>query len=97
MAKRHSLASSILLDGALALTTLLRITLDPIRRLAVVPALFQPHLRNTTHNRPMIAINRAPKTETMGRVPTRATRHSGNHRRQSALARRSRTRNRVSA
>src|SRR5262245_54016248 len=42
---RHVVAAAVLLDRALALAALLRVALDPVRRLAVVPALLQPHLR----------------------------------------------------
>ena len=36
---KYALATTILLDRALTLTTLLRIALDPICRLAIVPTL----------------------------------------------------------
>lgn len=59
----HSLASSILLDRTLALATLLRITFDPIRRLAIILTLLQPHLGNTANHRSVIGIDRAPEAE----------------------------------
>jgi hypothetical protein len=62
---KDSLAPSIFLNRALALTTLLRVTLDPIRSLAVVPTFFQPHLRNTTHDRSVIPVDRTPETKQM--------------------------------
>ena len=60
---RHMVAAPVLLDRALALAALLRVALDPVRRLAVVAALLQPHLRDRTHDRPMVRVNRAAEAE----------------------------------
>jgi len=60
----YSLAPSILLDRRLTLGTLLRITLDPIRRLTIILTLLQPQLRDTANQGSMIPF-RASKTEIM--------------------------------
>jgi hypothetical protein len=39
---RHVIAAAVLLDGHLALRTLFRVGRNPVRRLAVVAALFRP-------------------------------------------------------
>jgi len=72
----HMIAPPILLNRALAFTTLLRITLDPIRSLTIISTLLQPHLRHPTYNRSMIPFNRTTKAELMPGAPTR---HSGHH------------------
>ena len=41
---RHVIAAAILLNRHLALRTLFRVRRDPVRRLAVVAALFRPQL-----------------------------------------------------
>jgi len=60
---QHSLAPPILLNRTHTHTTLLGIALDPIRRLAVVPTLLEPHSCGPTHNWPVIALNGTPKAE----------------------------------
>jgi hypothetical protein len=62
------LAATILFDGTLTLATLLRITFDPVCSLAVIVALLEPHLRNSTQYRPMIAIDIATKAKLVLRV-----------------------------
>ena len=80
------LATTILLYRRLALTTLLRIALDPISSLAVILTFLQPELRNRTDNRSMIAINRATKTKFVVRGST--TVHSRDNGGKGRLARR---------
>ena len=46
--KPYSLATSVLLDCALALTALLRVALDPVGGLRIVPALLRPEFRDAT-------------------------------------------------
>jgi len=46
--KRYSLATSVLLDRALALAALLRVALNPIGGFRVVPALLRPEFRDAT-------------------------------------------------
>ena len=60
---RHLLASTVLLDGTLAFTTLLGIALDPVRGFTIVLAFLQPHLGDRTDNRSVIRIDRASETE----------------------------------
>ena len=43
---RDSLAATIFLNGTLTLATLLGITFDPVRSLAVIAAFLQPHPRD---------------------------------------------------
>ena len=62
--KEHDLlASSVLLNRTLTLRTLLRVTLYPVGCLTVVTALLEPHPRDSTHNRPVVILNRASKTK----------------------------------
>jgi len=61
----HMVAPAVLLNRALALAALLGITLDPVRRLAVILALLQPQLRNRAHDRPVIALDGAAKAKDM--------------------------------
>jgi hypothetical protein len=60
---RHVVAPSVLLDRALTKRTLLRVALYPVSRLTVVAALFEPHLRDGTHNRPVVVLDRASETK----------------------------------
>jgi len=57
------IASSVLLNCALTVGTLLRIALDPIRGLTVIFALLQPHLRDATHDWAVVAVNGTSKAE----------------------------------
>jgi hypothetical protein len=50
----HVIASPILLNRRLALGTLLRIRIDPIRRLRVVRTLLDPSLQQQTQTRPVV-------------------------------------------
>ena len=61
--KIDSLATSVLLDRRMALGALLRVTLDPIRSLAVVLALLQPKLGDRADQRTVIALLSTPKAE----------------------------------
>ena len=58
-----ALAPAVLLDRALALGTLLRIALDPVCRLAVVAALFQPERRHAADDGSVVAVDRAAEAE----------------------------------
>jgi len=59
----HMVASSVLLNRTLALATLLRVALDPIRSLAVVLALLKPHLCDAAHHRAVISVDVTAEAE----------------------------------
>jgi len=61
----HMIATTILLDRTLTLATLLRVTLDPIRRLTIIPALLKPQLRDRADNGFVIVLDWTSKTELM--------------------------------
>ena len=61
--KENQLAPPILLNRALTHRTLLRVALDPIRSLAIVPTFLQPHSSRRTHDRPMIALDSTTKAK----------------------------------
>lgn len=58
-----SLAAAVLLNSALTFATLLRVTLDPVCRLAVVLALLKPHLCNATNDRSVVCVHVAAEAE----------------------------------
>ena len=60
---RDLLATSVLLDGALALAALLRVALDPVRRLAVIAAFLQPELCHGANEWPVVAVDCASEAE----------------------------------
>jgi len=64
----HVIATTVLLNGALTFATLFRIAFDPVCRLAVIAALLQPHLRDITQYRSMVAVDVATKTKLVLRV-----------------------------
>jgi hypothetical protein len=72
----HALATAIFLYSTLALTTLLRVTLDPICSFTVIPTFLQPHLGNGTNDWAMVAIDRASKTKLMICTATHGWHHS---------------------
>ena len=80
--KRHSLATSVLLDCALAFATLLGVALDPVGCLRIVPTLLCPKFRNATDQWPVVILDRTRKTELVFLVPTV---HGRNDRRQREL------------
>jgi len=58
-----SLASAVLLNGALALRTFFGISLDPVGSLAVVLTLLQPKFCDGTDDGTMIGVNRTSKAK----------------------------------
>ena len=61
--RTNALAATILLNRAMTRRALLRVALDPIRSLAVVSALLQPHPGDGAHDWPVITLNRASKAK----------------------------------
>jgi len=74
------LATTILLDSTLAFATFLGIAFDPVCRFAIIAALLQPHLCDSTQNRSMVAVDVATKAELVFRI--RPTRHCWDNSRQ---------------
>jgi hypothetical protein len=74
----HVLAPAVLLNRTLTLRALFGIALDPIRSLAIVPALLQPHPGHGTNNRSMVTLNGTSETKLMRRArPARYSRYDG--------------------
>jgi hypothetical protein len=76
----NSLATAVLLYGALTFRALLRVGLDPVGGLAIVLAFLQPQLGNPTQNGPMVRVDMAAKAKGVP-VRTGYSRHNGLQRR----------------
>lgn len=71
--EENVLATSVLLNRALTFRAFLGVTLDPVRGLAVVSALLEPHLRHTAYHGSMISLDRASEAEFVLRCGIRTT------------------------
>ena len=59
----NALATTVLLNRALAGRAFLGVALDPVRGLTVIAAFLEPHLRNVANHGSVIALDRASKAE----------------------------------
>lgn len=90
-------ATSVLLDRTLTMTTFLSIALDPISSLAVISTFLQPHPRNRADYGAVVALDRTSKTKPVWRIRICTTCDDGHDRRQGTFGSRRRTRYRVRA